>query len=136
VFFRHAFSLPARPQRAIFHVAADNEYRLFVNGQPVGAGQSWSVADRYDLARHLRAGRNVLALRARNVSGPAGLLVEGEITCGSQKVKVRSDATWKVAQEAAAGWEQPTFDDAGWSKAEEHGSPPVGPWGEVERTEE
>ena len=64
--FRRAFELPARPDRFVVHVSADNRYRLFVNGQQVSSGPQRSdlMHWRYetvDLAPHLRAGRNVLA---------------------------------------------------------------------------
>ena len=64
--FRRTFSLPAKPDRFVIHVSADNRYRLFANGEMVSSGPQRSdlMHWRYetvDLAPHLRPGRNVLA---------------------------------------------------------------------------
>ncbi|MFL5578999.1 MAG: alpha-L-rhamnosidase C-terminal domain-containing protein [Gemmatimonadaceae bacterium] len=69
--FRRAVELPARPDRFLVHVSADNRYRLLVNGEPVAAGPQRSdlMHWRYetvDLAPHLRAGRNVIAATVWN----------------------------------------------------------------------
>src|ERR1019366_4236916 len=37
--FRKTFELPARPERFLVHVSADNRYQLFVNGQREGLAE-------------------------------------------------------------------------------------------------
>jgi alpha-L-rhamnosidase len=66
VYFRRTFDLPAIPRQALAHVSADGRYRLFVNGTYVGRGPArcdplWQYYDSYDIAPHLRVGRNVVA---------------------------------------------------------------------------
>ncbi len=64
--FRNDFLLETKPENFIIHVSADNRYRLFVNGQPVGFGPArgdmlhWRY-ETYDIAQHLQAGENVIA---------------------------------------------------------------------------
>ena len=60
---------------AQIHVACDNEYELFVNGQPAGKGSDWRKMDVHDVAKLMRPGINVVAIKATNVdAGPAGLV--------------------------------------------------------------
>ncbi len=64
--FRHAFTLPTAPDSFVVHVSADNRYRLFVNGIPVGFGPArgdllhWPY-ESYDIADLLTTGENTLA---------------------------------------------------------------------------
>lgn len=134
VFARRTFDLPEPVQAATVWVTADNTYDLLVNGEPVGSDGRWETVERYDLTALLREGGNVLALRAYNADGPGGLLMEVEIKLASGRTLVwGTDATWRVAPTAPPGWERAEFDDATWERAESWGSPPVGPWGVLER---
>ena len=64
--FRHAFTLPTAPDSFVVHVSADNRYRLFVNGTPVGFGPArgdllhWRY-ESYNIADLLTPGENTLA---------------------------------------------------------------------------
>ncbi|HEX2445086.1 MAG TPA: alpha-L-rhamnosidase C-terminal domain-containing protein [Vicinamibacterales bacterium] len=64
--FRRTFDLAVEPLSFVVHVSADNRYQLFVNGERVVWGPARSDLNRWrfetvDIARHLRAGRNVVA---------------------------------------------------------------------------
>lgn len=71
VLFRKTLDLAQVPARYLVHASADNHYRLFVNGQPVGDGPArgdlshWFY-ETYDLAPLLKPGRNVLAAEVVN----------------------------------------------------------------------
>ena len=105
--FRRAFDLPAPPGRFVVHVSADNRYRLFVNGEQVSSGPERSdlMHWRYetlDLARHLRAGRNLLAALVWNwgperpvaqFSRRTAFLLQGD---GPREALVNSGPEWKV----------------------------------------
>ena len=108
--FRRVLELPARPERFIVHVSADNRYRFFVNGTQVSSGPQRSdlMHWRYetlDLAPHLRAGRNVLAALVWNwgphrpvaqFSRHTAFLLQGD----SEREAVASTGReWKVLQE-------------------------------------
>ena len=69
--FRRVLELPARPERFVVHLSADNRYRFFVNGQLVSSGPQRSdlMHWRYetvDLAPYLRVGPNVLGATVWN----------------------------------------------------------------------
>jgi hypothetical protein len=75
VLLRRRFTLAAVPPRAPVHVTADSRYALHVNGVevlrgPVRGEPSKLTYDTLDLAPQLRAGENVLALRARYYGTP------------------------------------------------------------------
>jgi hypothetical protein len=89
--FRKSLRLEAVPARFLVHVSADNRYLLHVNGRRVGAGPArgdvphWAF-ESYDLAPHLRAGDNLVAVTVWNFGTLApmaqmtrrtGLLVQG-----------------------------------------------------------
>jgi hypothetical protein len=89
--FRRDFRLPRVPDKAPFHITADQCYRLYVNGEYVGRGPargfqvSWPY-DEYDLAPHLVRGHNWISVEAYNSAistfqylyqGVAGFLCAG-----------------------------------------------------------
>jgi alpha-L-rhamnosidase len=154
--FRKSFEVARVPRRAPFFITADQAYRLYLNGQYVGRGpargfqESWPY-DEIDVARHLRPGRNVLAVRAYNPGystfqylsqGFAGLLVAARWG----KTSVVSDESWKTLRqpginraaspssmqlfpqehvdlrETPVDWTAPDFDDGAWR------SPAFRPW--------
>jgi hypothetical protein len=131
-FARRTFSLPAQPAHAAIWITADNAYRLYVNGRLLGADGDFPVAERYDIAPHLRAGRNVIAIECTNADGPAGLLAEAVIRFSAGKaLRVLTDAAWKTAVAPAEGWTDPNFDDSSWQAAQSIARPPSGPWGHI-----
>ncbi len=110
-------------------VTADNEYELYVNGRRVGAGEDWEHPDSYDLAAALRAGRNVLAVRAGNTGLQAGLLLAARvITADGRETACLSGPEWRVSTEPPAGWQEPGFDDAGWGRPVVLGPANADPW--------
>src|SRR5580765_5579995 len=56
-YLRLSFNLAATPQAAELWVTADNLYVAYVNGVKVGDGKEWSQVDRYNVAKHLVAGK-------------------------------------------------------------------------------
>lgn len=110
--FRRAFELPERPARFVVHVSADNRYELYVNGARVSWGPArgdffhWRY-ESVDLASHLRAGRNVLAVVVWNFSDDApmaqmtfrtGLVVQGD---GPAEQGVDTGESWRVCRNPA-----------------------------------
>jgi hypothetical protein len=110
--FRKTFALPARPERFVVHVSADNRYRLFVNGASVTYGPQrgdvmrWHY-DSIDLAAHLRSGENVIAVQVWNygeerpyalMSLRTGLIVQGD---SADEQVVNTDASWRVSTDQA-----------------------------------
>ncbi|MDR3711721.1 MAG: alpha-L-rhamnosidase N-terminal domain-containing protein [Puia sp.] len=110
--FRKTFQLDTPPDSFVVRVSADSRYRLFVNGNLVGAGpaqgtpQNWFY-DTYDIARFLRRGGNTIAAQVWNY-GEGGPWVQMSVHTafvlqgGSEREKiVNTDAGWKVSEDKA-----------------------------------
>lgn len=115
--FRQAFELdqiPAGPVTA--RIACDSKYWLWINGALVvfegqlkrGPNRTDSYFDTVDLSRHLRAGRNQIAVLvwhwgrhsySHNDSGRAGLVFEARV--GDEIW--RTDGTWRCQPHPAHG---------------------------------
>jgi len=134
--FRKALDLPARPQRFVVHVTADNRYQLWVNGARVVWGPARGDLNHWryetvDLAPHLRAGRNVVAAVVWNYGELApeaqttwrtGFLIQGETAA---EKGINSDETWKAAR-------NPAYAPIPFTHAEIRGYYVVGPGERVE----
>ncbi len=138
-FFRTELSLPESPalRSAEIIITCDNLFVLYLNGRPVGESETdisaWNRPKRYDLSALLSPGRVVLAVEAVNTfPGPSGLLVRfvAELQDGRQIISV-SDGGWKSADAEIPNWEQPSFDDQKWVKAEVISEYGAGPWGRL-----
>jgi len=134
VYARRTFDLLAKPIEATLWVSADNRYRLWVKGVFVGEDDDFAVAERYDVTRLLKLGRNLLAVQVDNVDGPGGLLLEMRVRLPNGQTRwVISDPGWKVTDRASTEWHKLPYDDSRWLPAETRGQAPVFPWGMIER---
>jgi len=147
-FFRRSIKLADEPlQRAGMQLYGDTHIKIYVNGQLVGdqfARQNLSAPVKpllvqiYDIKPLLKSGENVIAVEARNYGterpnlepgGPsrcAGFHFYGEIVDHEGKLQtIASDSSWKVAEQAAEGWNKTGFDDAAWSHAQADSKPTV-----------
>jgi alpha-L-rhamnosidase len=127
VYFRRTFDLAAAPREALAHVSADGRYRLFVNGAYVGRGPArcdplWQYYDSYDIAPHLRAGRNVVAVLVHSygqdtswyqlpraewsrIFGCGGFFFQCEVSSpDGSKLALHSDESWRHT--LAGAWER------------------------------
>ncbi|MAG54794.1 MAG: hypothetical protein CMJ83_00730 [Planctomycetes bacterium] len=130
--FRATFELGKGPQSATLRLSCDNRFEAWINGQRIGAGDSWQRGARFDVRARLREGKNVVAIRARNDSGPAGLIawLQAQVP-GSGRVRIESGASWKTAKDATPDWTKTDFDDSGWRAAKAFGLMGTAPWGRV-----
>ncbi|MFF5264398.1 discoidin domain-containing protein [Actinomadura viridis] len=111
--FRRTITLPAVPSSARTRIAADSKYWLYVNGELVvfegglkrGPNPDDTYVDELDLAPHLKAGDNTIAVLAwyfgkqgfsHKDSGRAGLLLQSDIVTGGTTTRLVSDAGWKA----------------------------------------
>jgi hypothetical protein len=138
-FFRKTIEIPAdrKIEKALFALTADNDLTLYVNGEEVlksdGEEENWRLLKMADITKHLRSGRNVLAISAVNGGdkpSPAGLIGQFVVKFadGSPYVGV-IDKTWKSSNENKTGWNGLEFDDAAWVAAKELVKFGEGPWG-------
>jgi quinoprotein glucose dehydrogenase len=128
-FFRKRFNLAAEPVKAELWVTADNEYTAFVNGKQVAAGKEWQKIDKIDVSKTLQMGGNVLAIRAQNHGGVAGMIARLWVkTADNNETVIVSNAEMRVSQTPADGWNNTGFTDKDWANAVVLGDIGVGPW--------
>jgi len=138
-YFRRSVTLDEPPHQAWISLTADNGYRLFINGAEMGADSGyseshWQRAERFDIASHLRAGENTIAIEAENMGGPAGLLVETIVVPEEDAgfFSIDSDQQWLVTDAPEEGWRDADFvPGKGWFQPEIIGSHGIAPWGLV-----
>ncbi|CAK5283556.1 unnamed protein product, partial [Mycena citricolor] len=137
---------------ALITLTADNNFTLWVNGQPVGASDgskpdsAWQTALQFSAA--LNASANVVAVMAYNApdpanpqANPAGVVgaVQVRYTDGTADV-IGTDSTWLAMQPGAQASYPPGFPPsgassatplAGWAQADQAGTyaSNVSPWG-------
>ncbi len=127
----------AQIQSAELIIAADNLYTVFLNGQFVGESETdpnaWNRAKRFDVARLLSAGHNVIAVEAVNTApGPAGLLAKLVVQLADgQKAELKTDPSWKCATQEEPNWQQPDLNDQAWTSSVTLGVFGVTPWGKL-----
>ncbi len=105
-------------------IAADDGYDLYVNGEFIGSGATWTTAQTYNWIE-LLAGENVVAVRGVDAYLAEGVLAELIIDAN----RVGTDTSWKVSLSPGTGWESPGFDDSGWANASDRGAYGGDPWG-------
>ena len=128
-FFRFVIDLEEKPRRSELRVSVDNVGVTFVNGHQLGTSEPWMSPAQYEISKHLRIGENVIAVKATNQGGAAGLLsslvIDGEFELGSSKA-------WKVSAEQKYcendDWTSVEFDSSDWMNASELGPITMAPW--------
>ncbi len=127
---RKTFHLDHPPQRARVAVSAFSGYRLFVNGakiaEEIGPWANWKQPETFNVAEHLHAGRNVIAIWGQHFAGlnvnkgPEARKRRGIVlalrlrTTSGDESEVVTDGSWKGATEEPADWQDAAFDDSGW----------------------
>src|SRR5262245_402844 len=128
-YLRRTFELTAAPKTAELWITVDNHYVAHVNGQHVGAGADWKTIGKFDVARHLVVGKNVLAIRATNQGGVAGALARLRITTvGKKSLFIVTDEKTKITRTPGKDWLKADCDDSAWSAATVLGDPTIPPW--------
>lgn len=119
VCFRRRFDLAAAPRSAVLHATCDNRLTLWINGHRVFEHDHWENPRQLDVARHLRAGTNVVAVRGENREGPAALALRLAVEDAPDVV---TDGSWRAHPgPAPRGWNTSDFDDRSWSVVDDLG---------------
>jgi putative heme-binding domain-containing protein len=132
-YFRKTFEAKGRFAKVLLSAAADDEATIYINGKEVAHPKDYSKPVYEDVASHVQKGRNVIAVRGRNISSDvAGVLVMLEMKTGSRRGDfIVSDETWLASDKEQTDWRELNFDDSGWSKAKSKGKLGDEPWGNV-----
>lgn len=135
VSFRGTWDLPAAWDTARLHLTVDDQFELWINGQPAGrsdgAADAWRRPLSLDAGRLLRPGRNVVAVAAHNAGGVGGVLGKLVLRVGAEERSFTTDARWRATAAAPEGWQRADFDDSAWSAATAAGVHPAQPWGRI-----
>ncbi len=134
IYIRRIFSLSRAPKSASLYATADDSFEIYVNGQRVGGSPlpprdlDWSNVRRFHVAKLLRAGPNIIAVRAVNQGGAAGVLARLDV---DGKEVLTTDENWRLSDrtDLKATWDQVDFDDSSWAKATVVAALGQGPWG-------
>ena len=116
-YFRKTLTLDKAPDAANLEITADNHFVVWINGKNVGSGDEWATLFSFDVARHLKAGKNILAVEGINDSGPAGLVVRIHGKADGKAFAVVSDGSWKSSDAVVKDWQTAEGADAKWSAA-------------------
>ena len=138
-FFRRGFEIPAdRPfTNVVLRITADDTCTIFMDGREIGTRSGGQATKEMDLTYRMRPGPHVLAVKAENAAGPAGLIARLQVDfADGPPLVVRADGAWKTSNEEAAGWQHPGFDDSAWLAASVLGPTGMPPWGAVRRAED
>ncbi len=112
--FRRVFNLEKQPEKFVVHVSADQRYHLYVNGTRVAYGPArgdllhWRY-ETVDIARWLKAGKNVIAARVwsagimapwAQITAYTAFVMQGD---GEAEFVVDTPTGWKVTRDMS--WE-------------------------------
>src|SRR5262249_34534751 len=93
-----ADAIQSGKSQALLSIIADDDYTCWLNGDLVAqGGLSCGRVCVFDVTKQLRKGDNVLAVRASNITGPAGLLAQLTYRAAidaKPAVLVCTNATW------------------------------------------
>ena len=133
LFFRKAIKLNKETKSAKLTMSCDNGFEAYINGKKVLVGSEWSMAQTVDVKKHLKKGRNVIAVRAWNDnSDVAGLVGQLDVASVTSRHRLYStDRSWVFSSKNPKGWQSLGFDAQGWKTSQETGKLGDAPWGNV-----
>ena len=99
------------PQNFKIFMTCDNEFDLYVNGEKVGKGDTWTTT--YEFNAVVNTG-DVIAIDGVDKGGPAGFI-------GVFNGKITKPADWKCSTQKSDNWNKNKFDDSKWSIATSYG---------------
>ncbi len=137
-FFRSTFALPTdrRIRRGEFFLGVNGSFGCAVNGNSQGAGSGHQDATMVDVAPHLKAGRNSIAIWVETdssapYSAPAFVgRLEVHFETGPPLV-LATDGSWKSSDTETERWIQTTADESSWKNSKVLGPAGMTPWGET-----
>lgn len=131
IFARKQFVVDADVKKAEVLATCDNSMKLFVNGKDLGGSSNWEQPVKVDITKHLVKGANVVAIRAANEGGAAGLIAKIDITADGKTLTFGTDKSWLVSTAETKDWNTAAGDTSKWVAAHSIGKHGVDPWKNV-----
>jgi signal transduction histidine kinase len=104
--------------RAELRIAADNAYKVCLDGTELGSGSDWRTLSIYHLEGTLNSGVHVLAVEGFNDNDQAGIILGMRlVTANGREMQIHSDRTWRVVPNSERGWETALHPDTDWAYA-------------------
>jgi len=131
-FVRSVFEAPADLTTARVIATCDNVLTIWINGKQVGRSESWETPVNIDVFAQLAKGsKNVIAIKAENQGGQAGLIAKLILSskAGKREIIMTGNDGWKLSDTEAPDWQAAGFDDSSWVQPEKLGALGVAPWG-------
>jgi signal transduction histidine kinase len=93
--------------RAELRIAADNAFKVWLDGQELGSGSDWRTLSIYHLEGTLNPGPHVLAVEGFNDNDQAGVILGFRLEMADgQAAEIRSDpVSWRVVPNSEGSWE-------------------------------
>lgn len=116
----HRFEVPKTNPvvRAELRIAADNAFKVSLDGREVGSGSDWRTLSIYHLEGTLNPGAHALAVEGFNDNDQAGVILGLRLAMADGHVlDIRSDRTWRVVPNSQGGWETMLRPAADWPNA-------------------
>ena len=106
-------------ENAFYYGAADDEFKLFVNGKLCGEAANHQRAFKFKIDKALKPGKNIITIEAKNKGtspNPAGII--GKVVIGFKNKKtplvIPINENWKITDKFQKNWKQENFDDSNW----------------------
>lgn len=139
LYFRKDFPIAGRVVSAKIYGTCDNQMTIYVNGKETLTSADWETPVFRDVTDQLiGAGKgespaqNVIAVKAHNSDGAAGLLLRLVIEGPKNKSNaIVTDNTWRVSDREVTGWQNTSFDDRSWQTATVVGKLGDAPWNKI-----
>ncbi|MDB6123040.1 MAG: heme-binding protein [Pedosphaera sp.] len=131
-YFRKSFIIEGKVSQATLSAAGDDEIMVYVNGRKVIDAGGWNQATFVDVAKDLRQGENVIAIRGKNATGDAAVIAMLEFDLGKRRKQfLLTDASWVSSATAGTNWFARNLDASSWTKSVSLGKLGVKPWGDI-----
>src|SRR5262249_18787370 len=118
--------------RAELRIAADNAFKVWLDGQELGSGSDWRTLSIYHLEGTLRPGGHALAVEGFNDNDQAGVILGFRLEMANgQVMETRPAPTWRVVPNSEASWETALRPADNWPEASFAANFGRVPWWEI-----
>ncbi|MBR6371651.1 MAG: hypothetical protein IKS20_00575, partial [Victivallales bacterium] len=95
VWFKRDFDLPeGEIEAAGICATGDDGFVAYVNGKTIGWSGYWPNPKVFDIAKHLKPGRNSIEMRVRNVKQNGGMICDAFVLQNGKILRLDSDERW------------------------------------------